>query len=412
MSNWQSQVKNNPYFCILPFTHMHLGTDSKARPCCVASWDESIDSDISGKTLEQIWTSKEYEKLRRSMLEGIEVPVCSGCYKIDKNGGGSDREIHNKWFSAPNDEWDINPVTGNSNNNPIWMDIRPGRFCNLGCTMCAVGVSSTFAEEIKKYPELEEVTGQNYYDVNDWIDDESLYTSLQNMIPYIDTIKLAGGEPLFMPGVIKLLRWCVESGNTHLRLDITTNGTRSKGKVINWLGKFKRVDIQYSIDGIGYTNDYIRYPSKWDIIDKNLKYYKTADNIKTLNILATVQAYNAYDLTNIFDYWKENCQDTLVYNLVDWPSDMSIDILPSSERNNIANELELKANMLSDSSRSQSRIDAVINRLRRNDVKNIDELRYTWAKRTKKYDQIRKNDISMVNIKLKEYMEEWLKIKR
>lgn len=412
MSNWQSQVKNNPYFCILPFTHMHLGTDSKARPCCVASWDESIDSDISGKTLEQIWTSKEYEKLRRSMLEGIEVPVCSGCYKIDKNGGGSDREIHNKWFSAPNDEWDINPVTGNSNNNPIWMDLRPGRFCNLGCTMCAVGVSSTFAEEIKKYPELEEVTGQNYYDVNDWIDDESLYTSLQNMIPYIDTIKLAGGEPLFMPGVIKLLRWCVESGNTHLRLDITTNGTRSKGKVINWLGKFKRVDIQYSIDGIGYTNDYIRYPSKWDIIDKNLKYYKTADNIKTLNILATVQAYNAYDLTNIFDYWKENCQDTLVYNLVDWPSDMSIDILPSSERNNIANELELKANMLSDSSRSQSRIDAVINRLRRNDVKNIDELRYTWAKRTKKYDQIRKNDISMVNIKLKEYMEEWLKIKR
>ena len=131
-----------------------------------------------------------------------------------------------------------------------------------------------------------------------------------------------------------------------------------------------------------------------------------------MNILATVQAYNAYDLTNIFDYWKENCQDTLVYNLVDWPSDMSIDILPSSERNNIANELELKANMLSDSSRSQSRIDAVINRLRRNDVKNIDELRYTWAKRTKKYDQIRKNDISMVNIKLKEYMEEWLKIKR
>lgn len=391
---------------------MHLGTDSKARPCCVSSWEENIDSDISGKTLEQIWTSKEYEKLRRSMLEGKEVPACSGCYKIDKNGGGSDREMHNKWFSAPNDDWDINPVTGNTNNNPIWMDLRPGRFCNLGCTMCAVGVSSTFAEEIKKYPKLEEVTGQNYYDVNDWIEDESLYTSLQNMIPHIDTIKLAGGEPLFMPGVIKLLRWCVESGNTHLRLDITTNGTRSKGKVINWLEKFKRVDIQYSIDGIGYTNDYIRYPSKWDIIDENLKYYKTTDNIKTLNILATVQAYNAYDLTNIFDYWKENCQDTLVYNMVNWPSDMSIDILPSDERNNIANELELKANMLSDSSRRQSRIDAVILRLRNPDVKNIDELRYTWAKRTKTYDEIRNNDISRVNIKLKEYMEEWLKIKR
>jgi len=412
MSNWQSQVKNNPYFCILPFTHMHLGTDSKARPCCVASWDEDIDSDISGKTLEEIWTSNEYQKLRRDMLDGKEVAACSGCYNIDKNGGGSDRVTHNKWFSPPNDEWEINPVTGNTNNNPIWMDLRPGRFCNLGCTMCAVGVSSTFAEEIKKYPELEEVTGQNYYDVNDWIEDETLYNSLQKMIPHIDTIKLAGGEPLFMPGVIKLLRWCVETGNTHLRLDITTNGTRSKGKVINWLEKFKRVDIQYSIDGIGYVNEYIRYMSKWDIINQNFNYYKTVDNIKTVNILATVQAYNAYDLINIFDYWENNCEHNLIFNLVDWPNDMSVDILPYDERQSIASDLENKAETLSTSRRQQSRIDAIIHRLRKDDVENIDDLRFSWAKRTKKYDEIRKNNIADVDLRLKEYMEEWMKIKK
>ena len=413
MSSWQQQVKNNPNFCIIPFTHMHLGTDSVARPCCVASWDHPLDEDISGKTFEQIWRSDAYKKIRQDMLDGKKVDACTGCYDIDHTTGSSDRQIHNKWFKAPSPDWDINVDTGNSSNNPIWADLRPGRFCNLACTMCAVGVSSTFAEEIQKYPELEKVTNQNYYDVNDWIEDETLYTSLQKMIPYIDTIKLAGGEPLFMPGVIKLLKWCVETNNTHLRLDITTNGTRSQGKVIKWLEKFKRVDIQYSIDGIGYVNDYIRHKSNWDIIDQNFNYYKTLDNVHTVNILLTVQACNAYDLVNVINYWKNNATHSLVFNIVDWPPDMSVDVLPYEDRVNIANALESEIQSLSDQMREKlPRIDATIHRLLSQDVENIDDLRLSFAKRVQKYDEIRNADIGKVNNKLKEHVEKWLTIKK
>lgn len=412
MSNWREHQKNNPYFCILPFTHMHIGTDAAAKPCCVAEWSENICSNVSGMTFDEIWTSESYRQLRQDMLDYKPVAACAGCYKIDREGGGSDRQTHNTWFKTPTLDWDIDVKKGNTNGIPSWMDLRPGRFCNLGCRMCAVSVSSTYAEEHQKYPMLSSVTDQVYYDLADWIEDEDMYRSLQEMIPNLDCIKLAGGEPLFMPGVIKLLNWCVESGNTHVRLDITTNGTRSKGKVISWLEKFRRIDIQYSIDGIGYVNDYIRHPSDWKTVESNLHYYNSIDSVKTTNILATVQAYNAYDLPNIFDFWKEHGTDMLIFNLVNWPGDMSVDILPLEDRLEIAKQLEERANTLNADDRNQSRIDATIYKLRQeHDNKLVDELRSKWAKRTQMYDEIRNQDVGLVHPKLKEYVEQWLKIK-
>ena len=61
---------------------------------------------------------------------------------------------------------------------------------------------------------------------------------------------------------------CVESGNTHLMLDIDINGSRLKSKTINPLSKFRQVDLQFSMCGIGYANDYIRYGANWNELDK------------------------------------------------------------------------------------------------------------------------------------------------
>ena len=251
MSNWQQQIRKNKHFCILPFSHMHVGTDGAAKVCCIGNWEEYITKDVSKETFNSIWTSEKYQQIRKDMLDGKAVAACENCYRVDNQGGGSDRSTHNNWFKPPNDNWDLDIVNGNTDGKPTWMDLRPGRFCNLGCRMCFSSVSSTFAEEHKKHPELTEVTGETWFELDDWIESESMYSSLKELIPHIKILKLAGGEPLFMPGVIKLLKWCIDSGNTHLHLDITTNGTRGKGKVVNWLKEFRSVEIQFSIDGIG-----------------------------------------------------------------------------------------------------------------------------------------------------------------
>lgn len=398
----------------MPFMHMHLTTDGNVNACCMAHFDEPIETDTKGKTFQEIWRSDEYKHLRKDMLDGVRVSRCEICYKQDDEGGGSDRQTMNKFFNPPADDWQIDIDQGNTQGHPTSVDLRPGRFCNLGCRMCFVAISSTVADDHKNHPELTEVTGEQWFDIEEWIEDPDMYASLQELIPKLHTIKLAGGEPLFMPGVIKMLKWCVESGNTHLHLDITTNGTRSKGKIINWLEKFSRVDIQYSIDGIGIVNDYIRYPSDWKTINDSYNTYLNMPNLGSINILSTVQAYNAFDLANIVNYWRDKgAHGNMVFNFVNWPNDMAIDILPKEDRIQIAQQLELATENMTDAQRQQCRVDAMSYRLRQDfEGDYIEHMRYKWAQRTLKYDELRSQNIGDIDPRLAKYVEQWKTTKK
>ena len=399
--------KNNPYFCILPFNHMHIRTDGKVNLCCVADWKNPLSEDITKDDMHNIWTGQKYQQIRKDMLAGHPIQQCNNCYNIEKNGGGSDRQVHNRCNTLFSDDI-LDIKYGNSKHMPLWVDWRPGRFCNFSCRMCFVGVSSSIAQEHLAYPELETVTGETWYEVNDWIENPIVFKNIISMLPYLKTIKLAGGEPFFMPGVIKLLKYCVENKILNLHLDITTNGSRMQGKVLKWLNLFRSVDIQFSIDGIGYTNDYIRFGANWDDIDKAYKKYLQMP-VNT-HLLATVQAYNAFDLSNIIQYWKDNGKKgNLIFNFVDSPPSLSIDILPYEHRIEILNNILLKLDGISDLQLEQFRINALIVKLKQN--KNIKHsLQKNFANRTLLHDKIRKQTIKKVDERLSVLVEKWKKM--
>jgi len=411
MSTWQKQVKENKAFCILAFNHMHVDTDSKVKLCCIADWNKPIAEDVRDVNMTDLWVGEEYQKIRTDMLAGVQVEQCVGCYKLEKDGGtGSDRIAHNSWFHPP-DDWDIDIVTGNNTGHPSWVDWRPGRFCNLGCRMCFVGVSSTIADEHKANPLLTEVTGEEWFDVKDWIEDDKTYTNMQELIPHLQTLKIAGGEPFFMPGVIKLLKWCIDSGNTHLRLDITTNGTRMQGKVLKWLKEFESVDIQFSIDGVGYVNDYIRYGAEWDKIAVAYKQYLAmadSGNVKT-NLLSTVQVYNLHDIPNVIQFWKDNgSNNNLIMNFVNWPAEFKIDILPEEYRNKVADDIEKVTADMPQHQLDTFRINAMLTQLREPSPTNgVTENRQRFVNRTIAYDILRKQDINLVGSELGNLISEW-----
>jgi len=210
-----------------------------------------------------------------------------------------------------------------------------------------------------------------------------------------------------MPGVIKLLRHCIEDNQTHLHLDITTNGSRMQGKVLRWLESFAEVDIQFSIDGVGYTNDYIRYKADWKALDSAYKQYLTMP-VRT-HILSTVQAYNAYDLTSIIQYWMDNgSNNNLIFNFVDSPHDLSIDILPLEDRIQISKDIaELTVNM-DEHMLEQSRINALHVKLNKAEPNNVDALRQQFAQRTAAYDALRHQDVNLVHTRLGELTAQWL----
>ena len=412
--NLHQLVRKNKAFCIMPFNHSYVTTNGNANLCCVADFGNPIETDMSGKNLIDVFRGDEYKRIRQGMIDGVMEPRCFLCYKHEStNPSGSDRQSHNERYLK---ELGDNYIPDVDAQFPTWADLRPGRMCNFGCRMCWRAISTTIDIENRAHPETAAITFDKPVDVDEWIDDPVAFESVKEMVPHMTVLKLAGGEPLFMPGVIKLLRWCVDSGNTHLILDITTNGSRTKGKVLKLIQNFRNVNIQFSMCGVGYTNDYIRYGADWNELDEAYRQYMNAPGINT-HLLSTAQFYNVYDLVNVIKYWakvrSETTQDiehnNILFNLVNFPDDEQFDILPKDERLRVADELEQVMNEhIPVELRAISSIENIISRLRLDfDEELITSLRKRLAARTVMYDNIRQQDIALVHPELARLCKQW-----
>jgi sulfatase maturation enzyme AslB (radical SAM superfamily) len=138
---------------------------------------------------------------------------------------------------------------------------------------------------------------------------------------------LQGGEPLLNPKIISMLeRLSTRDIAKNLSIWITTNATQYNEKLFDTLTNFKEVKIIFSIDGVGKTNEYLRYPSRWADIEHNVKKFRILANA-TFQISFTVQSFNLLDIKNIIDFSNEN-KIHLKLNLLYIPKYLRLHVLP------------------------------------------------------------------------------------
>jgi hypothetical protein len=109
-------------------------------------------------------------------------------------------------------------------------------------------------------------------------------------------LKMTGGETLAIKYNYDLMKRIVDRGLAkNMDLRITTNGTltpKFDGKdKFDYIPEFKECQINISIEGWGERNQYLRYPSKWDVIYKNAERYASLPNTKVL-FVSTINALN------------------------------------------------------------------------------------------------------------------------
>ena len=110
-----------------------------------------------------------------------------------------------------------------------------------------------------------------------------------------------------------------------------TNGTLFNPKVFNELKRFERVNMNFSIDGIGRTNDYIRWGSNWDVVEYNLnKFREVAD----VSLGPTVQIMNVLEYDDYVEYAQAN-QLEIFDNLLMTPDCLHIKNAPQAMKDNI-----------------------------------------------------------------------------
>jgi hypothetical protein len=159
---------------------------------------------------------------------------------------------------------------------------------------------------------------------------------MEQCLPSLESLHFGGGEPLIVPEMLEALDYCIQSGRAdQIDVSYNTNITVIPERVARLWPHFRSVSVYCSIDGYGPLNDYIRRPSKWRDIDRNLH---LLDNhyhewkLKSLTCLATVQIYNVLQLGELFDYLASGFQNvapaphlTPLY----FPHYLSIQILPA-----------------------------------------------------------------------------------
>ena len=340
--------KNEKTYCPYAWQHQMIDSDGSYRLCCIA--DNKI-KDADGKlfnvrtnSLEEVWNSEYMQNIRGDMLTGKKISDCRRCYKDEEVNAYSLRQnalselkmgVNNHVQKITTDDI-IMPTA------PSYYDFRFGNLCNLKCIMCGPHYSTEhqaefekFYDDIVKFPPVERTnelcvvginpdtdSGNEWLEslpahggnkIYDWAESIDIFNKIIDTVnrETTDTIYLTGGEPTIVRGNYKMLKALVDSGHSkHITIIINTNCTNLNPSFYKLLYQFYSVLLNVSIDGTGDTIEYIRYPSKWKQIDKNLnKIINDVNELKLtrfkVSFASVVQMLNAFNLEELIKYYLE-----------------------------------------------------------------------------------------------------------
>ena len=296
------KLEEYEWFCPQPFMNIVTDVFGKIKPCCVIKGNNAWDRD---QTIEEYSKSDKLKQFRKEMLEGGGPTVksnCEVCIEQEKHSPESHRKTYNGYLDhqKPELKKELEEYLETDMDTPFvrtmeW--IAPTNFCNLRCHMCGSGNSSSIAKENQQIGQrnIPSLGNKTLYK-----NDEKAESFIQEcddfVIDNLVELKLTGGETLAIKYNYDLMKRIVDRGLAKdMDLRITTNGTltpKFDGKdIFDYIPEFKECLINISIEGWGERNQYLRYPSKWDVIYKNAEKYASLPNTKVL-FVSTINALN------------------------------------------------------------------------------------------------------------------------
>jgi organic radical activating enzyme len=324
-------------FCILPWIHLSTRPNGEMRVCCTANasganiqapesgigvlrTDQGLPANFHTTTLNEAVNNEYMKNIRKKMLND-EIPAsCTKCFVEENNSHISKRIWETKKWEKIVDVKELIENTkedGSIIPNLKYIDFRMGNNCNLACVMCSPHDSTGWISDWKKiFPQIENPELKKHRDWNEkgqthgssynWFKNEKFWHEFFNQLPNILQLYFAGGEPLIMPHHERLIK---EISETEFAKNIELRYNSNITVIPDWLfsvwSKFKKVIFHASVDDIFERNDYIRFPSKFENIVKNLHVLDNSPNNVEVTIACAVQLLNIWSLPD-FIIWKAN----------------------------------------------------------------------------------------------------------
>lgn len=252
-------VARSRHFCIMPWVHLHVTQQGTATPCCQAPWDApNAFGHIDRQSIAEIWNGKPIQAFRQKMRQDQADSRCARCYEKEASGLHSFRQLTNADYLHQ-----LHRVGVANPPMPVYLDIRFSNLCNLKCRICGPWSSSQWHADAVALGMLPEGSSALTFAAQD---EDALFAQLEPLLPEMEEVYFAGGEPLFMEQHYRLLDRLLAAGNTRVRLKYNTNFSRLeiKGwKAIDYWRRFEDVTVSASLDGSEARGAYLRKNLDW-----------------------------------------------------------------------------------------------------------------------------------------------------
>lgn len=341
-------------FCPLPWNHISANPSGHGRVCCegfeklkddkgqISLWKEA-------GSLYSYFNTPDYKKIRREMLKGNRPSHCFHCFNQEDHGAKSMRLHFIDMYQS-----DIGQMINNTNedgsiNKPqiTYIDMPLGNKCNLKCRMCSPGVSYLIGKDWEKMYGTYDSNAAKKIFKDKWYITSNTFQMISEALPHVRVLFTAGGEPMIIKEHLEILKMIIDEGHAgHILLRYNSNQTVIPKKIVELWKYFQGVVFNCSVEAPGALNDYIRYPSQWKNLEKNI-YFLDHLSYERKNmevyIHTTVQAYNVMKIPDLLNYLRHAKFKSIVrfpfFILVKVPDWLAPSVLPKKMRYEIVDKI-------------------------------------------------------------------------
>ena len=316
---------------------------------------------VTKDSIESVWNSSDITELRRALSSGEKPAACHHCWHKENLGLTSHRQ--NMIQEQQRGHRGLSGLLAGdtvASPEPTSITVRFGNVCNLKCRICGPNASSKWVDEHNHYYS-EDWTGDKvrYHasfgnnigrsHVTNWPNDnQRFWDEFRTMLPHLQDVMFSGGEPFMVPKQRAMLTECALSNHAaHIDINFHTNGTLLDDELLtDILPRFRTVTMIFSIDGTGAQFEYMRHPSDWSVVDRNLRRCVSAWNSPggpqgNIAVNCTVSAMNVLYLHDYGRYFDDIGITAGLNHLHGGPG-MKYTYLPAQIRRVIADHLARK----------------------------------------------------------------------
>jgi MoaA/NifB/PqqE/SkfB family radical SAM enzyme len=332
-------------FCVAAWRNLNIAIGGDARPCCEFKGDFGH---VARQSIDEIWHGKEFRDFRATLLRDERDERCSKCYEVEDTGGQSLRTLYNIGKALHADQ--IRGYAGDIDGSadplapplPIDLDLRFSNLCNFSCRTCGHSASTRWFSEARKLGWA--VAPQAL--IKSFDSTELAMQALGPLLPKVEQLYFAGGEPLLLAEHYAILHELLAQGRTDVMLVYNSNMSDLRlGKLdvpALW-SRFSDVTIQVSIDGSGARGELIREGLSWSRFVANLAAVRDRCPHVRMRFGVTVSIFNVWVLPDLYrDLLALGCAGArdFHFHVLQEPDYYSIQILPRGLKLEVARRLE------------------------------------------------------------------------